>query len=192
MAARCYLKEKKEARVNKLATEMREGVRKPSETRKNDIKCYNFGETGHIARECRKPRNFKKSIQAKSAGAGDGPPERRAPSIGRRRRQRQRSVNYIGGGNRPKIECVRLQTDVSNGRELALLVDTGADISLLKPDNLDKTRFDPDGKVRVKSVDGSTIETLGTVKTVVKAHFLKIPFTFQLVSKQVDVPCEGY
>ena len=58
-------------------------------------------------------------------------------------------MNSIGGGNRPKIECVRLQTAVSNGRELALLVDTGADISLFKRDNLDKTRtFDTDGKVR--------------------------------------------
>ena len=49
-------------------------------------------------------------------------------------------------------------------------MDTGADISLLKPDNFDKTRtFDPDGNVTVKSVDGSTIETLGAVETVVKA-----------------------
>ncbi len=60
---------------------------------------------------------------------------------------------------------------MSNGSEMALLVDTGADICLLKPYNLDKTRtFDPDGKVRVKSVDGSIIETLGTVQTVVKVH----------------------
>ena len=64
---------------------------------------------------------------------------------------------------------------------------------MLKPDNLDKTKtFDPDGKVRVKSVDGSIIETLGAVNTVVKADFLEIPFTIQLISKQVDVACDGY
>jgi hypothetical protein len=72
------------------------------------------------------------------------------------------------------------------------MVDTSADISLLKPNNLDNTRkFDPDGRVKVKTVDGSIIETLGTVRTVVNADSLKIPFTFQLVSKQVDIPCDG-
>jgi hypothetical protein len=55
--------------------------------------------------------------------------------------------------------------DISNSRELSLLVDTGADIGLIKPDSLDKTRkFDPDGRVKMKSVDGSIIEILGPYK----------------------------
>ena len=66
---------------------------------------------GHIVRECRKPRSLQKRTQANSEVAGTDP-ERRAHTIG--------LVNSIGGGNRPKIECVRLQTDLSNGRELAL------------------------------------------------------------------------
>jgi hypothetical protein len=45
--------------------------------------------------------------------------------------------------------------------------------------------------VKVKSVDGSNIETTGTLKTVVNVDSLKIPFMFQLVSKQVDIPCDG-
>jgi hypothetical protein len=43
----------------------------------------------------------------------------------------------------------------------------------------------------VKTVYGSIIETLGTVRTVVKADSLKIPFMFQLVSKQADIPCDA-
>jgi hypothetical protein len=67
--------------------------------------------------------------------------------------------------------------DISNGRQLLLLVDTGADVSLIKPDNLDNTReFDPDGKIKVKSVDGSITETFRTVKTIVNVDSLKIPF----------------
>jgi hypothetical protein len=70
-------------------------------------------------------------------GTEDRPPNRNKPNIG--------SVHVIGSGNRTVTECIRLQTDISNGRELSLLVDMGTDVSLLKPDNLDKTRkFDPD------------------------------------------------
>ena len=54
-----------------------------------------------------------------------------------------------------------MQSDISNGNTLLLLMDTGADISLLKPDNLDKTRqFHPEDTVKVKSVSGSTIEAM--------------------------------
>jgi hypothetical protein len=82
--------------------------------------------------------------------------------------------------------------DISNGRELLLLVDTGADVSLIKPGNFDKTReFDPDGKIKVKSVDGSIVENFWTVKTIVNVDSLKIPFSFQLVGKQVDILCDG-
>jgi hypothetical protein len=77
-----------------------------------------------------------------------------------------------------------MPSDISNGKELLLLVDTGADISLLKPDNLDKTKqFDPKGRVKVKVVSGSTIQTLGTVQAVMYEGPVRIPFTFQLVDK---------
>jgi len=60
-------------------------------------------------------------------------------------------VNTTGRKNVMTTECVSRQSDVSNGNTLLLLVDTGADISLLKPDDLDKTRqFDPKGRVKVK------------------------------------------
>jgi hypothetical protein len=75
---------------------------------------------------------------------------------------------------------------------LVFLVDTGADISLLKPDNLDKTKqYDTEGGVQVKSVSGSTIQTMGAVKTVMYGGSVRIPFTYQLVDKRIDLPCDG-
>jgi hypothetical protein len=184
IAAKCYLKDKKEVRVNKLGAELKENIARLRGSCKNYIKCYNCGETGRIFRECGKPRNSKRFVQAGSAETEDGPPDKSNLSIG--------SVNSVGSENRTSIECVRLRTDVSNGRELSLLVDTGADVSLLKLDNLDRSKkFHPDSRIRVKSVDGSIIETFGTVKTVVIVDPLKIPCTFQLVSKQVDIPCDA-
>jgi len=46
------------------------------------------------------------------------------------------------------------------GTKLSLLLDTCADVSLFKPDNLDKsTKFDPDDRIKLKSAAGSIIET---------------------------------
>jgi hypothetical protein len=137
-----------------------------------------------MARECRKPRSSKGSTQLSRTGAEGRSPDRSKPSIG--------AVHIISSGNKAATECIRFQMDISNGHELSLLVDTGTDISLIKQDNLDKTRkFDPDGRVKVKSVDGSIIGTYGIVQTVVNVDYLKIPFTFQLVGKQADIPCNG-
>lgn len=75
---------------------------------------------------------------------------------------------------------------------LLLLIDTGADISLLKPDNLDKTKqYDPKGRVQVKSVSGTIVQSLGAVRSTMYEGSVNIPFTFQLVDKRIDLPCDG-
>ena len=119
LATKCYLKDKRDVRVSKLGMEPGEGVIKPRGLRKNDVKCYNCGESGYIARGCRKPRNPRKFNQVGSTKTEDKSSERSNFSIG--------SVNTIGNGNRSSAEGVRLQNEVSNGREL-LLLDKGADM----------------------------------------------------------------
>ena len=83
--------------------------------------------------------------------------------------------------------------NIDVGREaLLLLVDSRADISLIKSERLvGTTEFEPEERVRMKSVDGSIIETHGSVKATIVEGKLQIPFSFQLVSKQVDLVGDG-
>jgi hypothetical protein len=137
-----------------------------------------------MARDCKKPRHAKRNTQLSEAGIEGRPPDRGNPSIG--------SVNVVGSKTGTARECVRMRSDISNGETLLLLVDTGADISLLKPDNLDKTKqYDPKGRVQVKSVSGSVIQSLGAVQAIMYEGSVSIPFTFQLVDKRIDLPCDG-
>ena len=82
--------------------------------------------------------------------------------------------------------------DVGNGEKLQLLVDIGADISLLKSRRLLETaEFEPRDRLPVKSVEGSVIETHGSIETKILEGPLQIPFRFQQVSKQVDLLGDG-
>jgi hypothetical protein len=69
------------------------------------------------------------------------------------------SVGYISKEN---CDYTKLELDASNGHKLYFLVDSGADISLVKSQKLLGTvEFEPKNKVRVKSAEGSVTETHG-------------------------------
>jgi len=75
---------------------------------------------------------------------------------------------------------------------LLFLIDTGADVSLLKGSKLiGNIEYDPEGKVRVKCVDGSPMETHGVIEATIELGNSSIIHDFQLVNKQVDIQCHG-
>jgi hypothetical protein len=77
---------------------------------------------------------------------------------------------------------------VGGSSKLYLLVDSGADVSLLRSKNLlGAAEFEPEEKIRIKSVNGSVIETHGSIEAKIKEGELDIPFKFQLVSKQIYI-----
>jgi hypothetical protein len=85
-----------------------------------------------------------------------------------------------------------MNLDVGNDCTLYLLVDSGADVSLLKSARLLGTaEFEPKESMRIRSVEGSVIETYGSIETKILEGNEEIPFKFQLVNKQVDLLGDG-
>ena len=83
-------------------------------------------------------------------------------------------------------------TDISKEDDLLFLIDTGADINLLKGNKLiGTTEYDTEKKVKVKYVDGSPMEIHGVLEARVELSNSSIVHDFQLVNKQVDIPCDG-
>jgi hypothetical protein len=63
------------------------------------------------------------------------------------------------------MNFLRLKADISKEDEFLFLIDTGADISLLKGNKLiGTTEYDPQKKLMVKCVDGSPMENHGVLE----------------------------
>ena len=182
IASRCYLREKKDVRVNHLT------ARNVSREKPQDITCFNCQGKGHMARQCTKPKKRFERRDLSRRGAGYPGGESRPSEGNDRPTVRSYTVGRVAKSSQ---EFLKLAVDISND-ELLFLIDTGADISLLKAEKLlGNTEANPKMKVKVKCVNGSSIETDGLVEARVKLRDSSLPHKFQLVSEQVEIPCDG-
>jgi hypothetical protein len=94
--------------------------------------------------------------------------------------------------NSKTCDFIKFKLDIGRDEELYFLLDTGADVSIIKSEKLiGSTEFESREKIKLKSVGGSIVETHGLVTAKVMEGNTAIPFTFQLVSKQVDINGDG-
>jgi hypothetical protein len=180
VASRCYSKEK-DTRVSHFSTRDVER-KKPQE-----IIRYNCQGKGHMARQCKPKRKFERQEFSKQ-GVSESVSEPRPPGNGNRPTVRSYSVGRIVKSGQ---EFLKLKVDVSS-EELLFLVDTGADISLLKAEKLvENAEVDRKRKVTVKCVNGSPIETDGLIEVKVRLGRISFPHKLKLVNAQVEIPCDG-
>ena len=94
----------------------------------------------------------------------------------------------VGCVHRKHCDYITVELDVSQGRKLHFLVNSGAYISLVKSYTLlGSAESEPKDRVRIRSVEGSAIETHGSIETWIQEGGIQIPFCLQLVRQQVDL-----
>ena len=186
VASRCYLKDRKDTRVNQLS------VKNESRETDSDIICYNCQGKGHIARHCRKPKkHFERQGLIKERNGNNNHSEKQVSTIGEQQ-PTDGPVYSIGCIGNENLEFLRLRVYISKENELLFLIDTGADISIVKGTKLiGTTVYNPNRKVQVKCVDGSPMETHGVLEARIELKNSLLVHNFQLLNKQVDIPCDG-
>ena len=107
---------RKEARLNPVVTDM-------PDSSSSSITCFRCGERGHLARHCRNPPRKREFRTQKVAGKRGKTTGEQSP---------ERLLYSVGCGSLENCDYVMLDLDVGSGEKLQLLVDSGADISLLK------------------------------------------------------------
>ena len=162
-------------------------VKNESREKDSNVTCYNCEGKGHIARHCRKPKKrFERKGLIKER---NGNSNTRETSFDHRRAAADRRSSLLNNEN---LEFLRLRVDISKENELLFLIDTGADISIVKGTKLiGTTVYNPNRKVQVKCVDGSPMETHGVLEARIELKNSLLVHNFQLLNKQVDIPCDG-
>jgi hypothetical protein len=89
----------------------------------------------------------------------------------------------IGCISENKHDRLKWEVDVSKTGKLHFLVDTDADISLIRSTKLlGDAVFDPNRKISVRGVDG-----YGVIEVGIQEGNFKVRFPFHLVNKQIGV-----
>jgi len=141
---KCYSRSKGEARVNCIVASGSGAV--------SQVTCFRCGEKARITRNCRKPPRRNESEDNHGTSGNE---------VRRPEQPPDRLLYSVGCANKERCDYITLELDVSQGRKLHFLVDSGVHISLIKSYKLLGTaEYEPKDRVRVKSVEGSVMRPM--------------------------------
>ena len=127
--------------------------------------CFKCKQKGHISTKC--PTKNKKNADEKKVG----------------------ELHFFG----KKIsKIVNLNIDLAIKGKLKLLVDTGADVSLIKANMIDaEATYNPENAITLQGINSNNIRSFGTVKCNVQFKDAVLEHEFHLAPKSLNIRYDG-
>ena len=130
-----------------------------------EIVCFQCKQKGHMSTKC--PTKNKKNADEKKVG----------------------ELHFFG----KKIsKIVNLNIDLAIKGKLKLLVDTGADVSLIKANMIDdEATYNPENAITLQGMNSNNIRSFGTVKCNVQFKDAVLEHEFHLAPKSLNIRYDG-
>lgn len=103
----------------------------------------------------------------------------------------RRSARAVYSVNVTASNFITLDTNVTNS-PCTFIVDTGADVSIFKPNNISVNLiYDPQNQSVLRGITNQEILSLGSVNINLVSNNLNLPHSFQLVDNSFPIPTDG-
>ena len=157
----------------------------------NEMRCFGCNRQGHLRRDC---PALKGDLDNRPKGRNEGPEGCKKKWVfkGNGPSRNVAAVKRVNALQTDAADTVSLFVEECEGDRLAFLVDSGADVSIVKASLL-KGGIDyfPKEKMKVMGVTGEIVSTLGSVSLTLMTEDRKTSHKFQIADENLTLKHDG-